>query len=165
MPRVDASRRVYTACLERLDAIDQGKRTLESALASVRPPSWAAFAVFISILLFGIASLALMAYEYAAAALGLVSAAALFWYRDRVRRTKVLGRQLVESTTKLDLCKKELRTTESEARDIENEIRKLTGKTDIAQSDINQRLAFVEELSRLIEEARSLDEASARGRN
>src|SRR4029079_18437368 len=140
----------------------QGKRTLESALVSVRPPSWAAFTVFIGILLFGSASLALMAHEYAGSTLCLIAASAMLWYKDRVRRTKVLGSQLVESNIKLDLCRKELRTTESEARDIENEIRKLIGKTDIAQSDINQRLAFVEELSRLMDEARSLDEASAR---
>jgi uncharacterized protein YhaN len=163
MPRVDAARRVYTACLERLDALEQGKRTLESALASVRPPSWLAFAAFIGILLFGSASLGLMGHEYAGSALCLISAAAVLWYRDRVRRTKVLGSQLVESNTKLDLCKKELRMTESEARDIENEIRKLTGKTDVTQEEFNQRLAFVEELSRLVEELRSLDEASARG--
>src|SRR5262249_6315196 len=35
MPRMDAAGRVYAACLERLEAIEQGRRTLASALANV----------------------------------------------------------------------------------------------------------------------------------
>jgi uncharacterized protein YhaN len=162
MPRVDASGRVYSACLERLDAVAQRRRTLESAIASVRPPSWPAFTAFIAILLFGTASLAMMGYEYVGFAICLMSAAALIWYRDRVRRTTALKTQFAECNAKLDACKKELRTTESEARELENEIRRLTGKTEVAQSDIDERVAALEELASMNDEARSLDEASAR---
>ena len=52
--------------------------------------------------------------------------------------------------------------TESEARQLENEIRRLTGKTEVAQSDIDERVAALEELAGMNDEARSLDEASAR---
>jgi uncharacterized protein YhaN len=162
IPRMDASRRVYAACLERFDAVGQGKQTIESALAGVCPPSWPAFAAFVGIMWFGIASLFFMDHEYAAAVLGAVCTAAMFWYRNRVRRTKVLTDQLTECNARLDACKNELRKTELEAREIENEIRKLTGKTEVTQLDINQRVAALEQLSKLNTEARSLDEASAR---
>jgi uncharacterized protein YhaN len=162
MPRMEASRRVYTACTERLDAVLQGRQTLESALVGVRAPSWPAFVAFICILLFGSGSLAFMGQNYAAYGLGFVAAAALFWYRNRVRRTNALSSQLAECITKLDVCKRELRKTESEAREIESEVRKLTGKTDVTQAEIDQRLASLEELSKINDEARSLDEDAAR---
>jgi uncharacterized protein YhaN len=162
MPKMDASTRVYSASLERLDAVTQRRRTIEAAIAGVRPPSWPAFTAFIAILLFGTASLGMMGYEYVGFAVCLLSAAALIWYRDRIRRTNALRTQLTECNAKLDACKKELRTTESEAREFENEIRRLTGKTEVSQSDIDERVAALEELASMNDEARSLDEASAR---
>ena len=162
LPRIEASGRAYTACLERHDAIMHGKNTLESAIAGVHPPSGPAFAVFIGILWFGIAGLTLAGHEYSGALLGSVSVAAMFWYRDRVRRTETLGRQLMESNARLDLCNSELRKTEWEARELEYDIRKLTGKGEVSRADIDERLAELERLLKVNDEARSLDEAAAR---
>ena len=48
---------------------------------------------------------------------------------------------------------------------IENEIRKLTGKTEVTQADIDQRLADLEQLSKLNDEAAKPRRSFGTGRN
>src|SRR3989442_1735569 len=76
MPRVDAVRRVYTAGLERRDAIAQEKRTLAGSLKNALAPSSLAFGLFILLIWIGVLGLALAQYDYAGAVLSLVSVAA-----------------------------------------------------------------------------------------
>jgi uncharacterized protein YhaN len=79
-----------------------------------------------------------------------------------VRRVAALARQLVESNARLDLCNSELRKTEWEARELESEIRRLTGKGEVSQADIDTRVAELDRLVKVNDEARSLDEAAGR---
>jgi uncharacterized protein YhaN len=162
MPRMEASRRVYTSCLDRHDAITQGKRTIDSALTDLRPPSWPALAIFILILWGGVAGFAYSGHEYVGSMLGTFSIATMIWYRSRLRRTHAVEKQLLECNARLDLCNSELRKTEWEARELESEIRKLTGKKDLTQSDIDERVAALERLAKVADEVRSLDEGIAR---
>lgn len=162
LPRVDAVRRVYTACVERRDAIAQEKRTVDTALTSVVPPSRPAFILFIMIIWGGLAGLALTKHEYASALVGTVSIAALFWYRNRCRRFGALQKQSRECSARLDACLSELQKTEEEAREVESEIQKLTGKSEIGESDIHEREAELESASKTGEEVRRLEEDAAR---
>lgn len=162
VPRIDASRRVYTAGVERRDAVAQEKRTLVSALVSVIPPSWPAFSLFTALLWFGMAGFAFAEHEYLGAILGAISVVTMLWYRQRAARAVALEQQVIECSIRLDACLSELRKTEDEARQIEAEIRRLTGKTEVTQSDIDQRVVELERLGKMSDELRSLDEAAAR---
>jgi uncharacterized protein YhaN len=162
VPRVDAARRVYTAGLERRDAVAKERRALEAGLVNIVPPSSLAFCVFIALIWAGAGGLAFAGNAYAAAGLGASSVLAVIWYRGRLKRAAVQEQQILECSTRLDACASELRKTESEARQIEGEIRRLTGKDEITQPDIDERVAELERLLRINDEARALDEASAR---
>jgi len=162
VPRVDAARRVYVAGLERRGAVAQEKRVLEAGLGNTVPPSTSAFALFVLLIWIGVAGLVFAHHEYPAAALGTASVAAMLWYRSRLKRTAAQQKQIVECAARLDACSRELRKTESEARDIEAEIRKLTGKEEITAEDIEQRAGELERLMRVNEDARAFDEATAR---
>jgi len=161
-PRVDATRRVYAAGLERRDAVAQEKRTLLTGLEHAVPPSWPAFGIFITLLWIGVAGLLLTQHEYLAASIGTVSVVAMFWYRSRQARTKALNKQIVECSARLEACQHELRRTENEGRDIEGEIRRFTGKNEISQEEIEERVAELNRLLKIGEEIRSLDEAAVR---
>lgn len=162
-PRVDAARRVYIAGLERRDAVAQEKRALEAALVNVVPPSSLAFSIFIILIWVGVLGLAIADRTYPAAGLGVVSVLAMIWYRSRLKRSASQGRQIADCSARLDACEKELRKTEAEARDIESDIRKLTGKNEIMQVDIDERVAELDRLLKLSAQARTIDEAAARG--
>ena len=163
LPQIDATRRVYTAGIARRDAIGQERNTLLRALAVTTPPSRLAFFLFIGLFWFGLAGLAFAGHEQVAALLATVSIAAVFWYRKRKQRTAALEKQIAACSARLKACETELRTTESEARQIESESRMLTGRAEVTQDDIDQRAAELTRLSKLSDEARSLDDALARG--
>jgi uncharacterized protein YhaN len=162
VPRVDAVRRIYGAGVERRDAIAQEKRTLDASLIGTLPPSWVAFVLFIGLFWFAVIGLAFVGYEYLGSLVGVVPLAAMLWYRNRLRRAETLKQQVTECATRLDACESELRNTAREGREIETEIRKLTGQDEVTQADIDERAAELERISRLSEEARSLDDGSAR---
>jgi uncharacterized protein YhaN len=162
-PRVDAARRIYEAGLERRDAVTQEKRTLESGLGNIVPPSGLAFGFFIALIWVGVAGLVLAQHEYVGAGIGTVSVVAMLWYRSRVNRTAGLKHKIAECSARVQACDKELRKTENEARDIEAEIRKLTGKNEILQEDIDKRVAELERLLKMNDELRLIDEAAVRG--
>jgi uncharacterized protein YhaN len=162
-PRIDAVRRVYSAGGERRDAVAQERRTLLAALAGIVPPSRPAFLVFIILLWFGVIGLAFAGHEFLGALLGLVSIAATFWYRDRVSQAAAIEEKVTECSARLNACESELRKMEKEAREIESEIRKVTGRSEVTQADIDERAAELDRLSKINDEMRSLDEASARG--
>ena len=161
-PRVDAARRVYTAGVERRDAVAKEKRAVAESLNNILPPSAPAFGIFIGLIWIGVLGLALAQHNFIGGILGAVSVVAMFWYRERLSRASVLKAQVAECTVRLDACEIELRRTENEAREIESQIRKLTGRNEISQADIGERVAELERLSRVNDEARSLDEAALR---
>lgn len=162
VPRVDAARRVYEAGIERRDAVAQEKRALVANLVSIMPPSWPAFSLFITLIWFGVAGLALASHEYFGGIVGAISVGAMVWYRQRAARAGALEQQVIECSVRLDACMSELRKTENEAWQIESEIRKLTGKPEVSQADIDERVAELDRLSKLSGELRSLDETSER---
>jgi uncharacterized protein YhaN len=162
-PRVDAARRVYAAGLERRDAVAQEKKALEAGLRNLIPPSSLAFYVFIGLIWIGVAGLVVAEHDYTGAALGTASVAAMLWYRSRLKRASAVEKQMNACSGRLTACESDLRKTETEAREIEAEILKLIGKNEIAQADIDERVAELDRLLKLIENLRSLEEAAARG--
>jgi uncharacterized protein YhaN len=162
VPRVDAARRVYTAGLERRDAVSQEKRTLSEGLVRTVPPSSFALTIFIILIWIGVLGLSLTDHAYFGAAIGTMSVVVMIWYRGRVKRAASQQQQILECSQRLEACESELRNTEAEARQIESEIRRLTGKNEISDSDIDQRVAELDRLLKLNEEARNLDEVVAR---
>jgi uncharacterized protein YhaN len=161
MPRVDASRRVYTACVERRDAISHERATLDAALKTVRPPSQPAIVVFVLLIWASGAGFYGVSQPYIAASLFAVSLLPLLWYRSRLRSTANVLRQVSDCALRLDACTQELHKTEDEARQIEREIWRMTGKVEIAQSEIDQRGAELDELLQVGDSIHKVDEAIA----
>jgi uncharacterized protein YhaN len=161
-PRVDAARRVYTAGLERRDAVAQEKRVLSAGLVNVVPPSPLAFGLFVALIWIAVTGLVIAELEYVGAGVGTVSVLAMFWYRDRLKRASTQKKQVAECSSRLGSCESELRKTETEAREIEAEIRRLTGKDEIIEADINERIAELDRLLKINDDARALDEAIGR---
>ena len=161
-PRVDAARRVYNAGLERRDAVAQEKRALIESMNNVLLPSRSAFGVFVGLIWIGILGLALAQHHYVGAVLGALSVVVMIWYKERLERAAVLNAQVTECCARLEVCNIELRITENEAREIESQILKLTGRNEISQADIDERVAELDRLSKLGDQARSLDEIAAR---
>lgn len=161
-PRVDAARRVYAAGVERRDAVAQEKKALMAAFENMVPPSRPAFLVFVALMWIGVIGLATADYAYLGAILGMLSVAAMLWYRSRLRRAAAADEQLAECCGRLDACIRDLRKTEDEARRIEAEIRSLTGRTEIGQEDIDERVADLDRLLKVNDESRSLEEAASR---
>src|SRR5207302_8114893 len=56
-PRVDAARRVYTAGVERRDAVAKEKRAVAESLNNILPPSAPAFGIFIGLIWIGVLGL------------------------------------------------------------------------------------------------------------
>ena len=83
LPRVDATRRVYAASIERLHATTQENAAHESAMAGVRPPSQISVFMFIGLIWCGAVGIALAGHLYSALALIAVSLTPLWWYRRR----------------------------------------------------------------------------------
>jgi uncharacterized protein YhaN len=162
VPRVEAAKRVYTAGAARRDAIAKEKRALIESLKNVLPPSTPAFGIFLALLWIGVLGLVLAQHNDFGALLGTISVLAMIWYKGRMERATTLEAQVVECSGRLDSCNGELRTTENEAREIESSIRMLTGKNEISQIDIDERVAELDRLLKLNDEARALDEAVLR---
>jgi hypothetical protein len=163
VPRMDATSRVYTAGLERRDAIAQEKRTLTAALANTSPPTLFSFSLFVVVLWTAVIGLAWFGHEYIGAILGLISVAPILWYRRRLNRAIDLDRQIFNCSARFDACLAEVRKTEDEAREIEAQIRRLTGQNEVTQVDIDWRVAELERLEKAFDELRSLEEADERG--
>jgi uncharacterized protein YhaN len=161
-PRVDAARRIYIAGLERRDAVAQEKRALSSGLGNVVPPSALAFGLFVFLIWIAVTGLVIAEHEYIGAGVGTVSVVAMIWYRDRLKRTAAQKKQVAECSGRLESCETELRKTENEAREIEAEIWRLIGKDEITQPDIDERVADLDRLLKINEDARTLDETIAR---
>src|SRR6185369_913416 len=162
VPRVDAVRRVYTAGLDRRDAIAQEKRALDANLVNLVPPSPLAFGLFVTLMWVGVLGLTFAKHAYTGGAIGVVSVLAMVWYRSRTKRASAQQQHIAECAARLSSCENELRKTENEGRDIENEIRKLTGKNEITQPDIDERVADLDRLLKVNDDARTIDEYAAR---
>ncbi len=161
LPRVEASRRVYAACLERLDAIHHEKATLDSTLKGIRPPSLPAFVTFVLLIWASAGGFYTVGQFYIAASLITVSLVPLLWYRRRVRSTENVDRKLRDCTSRLAACNDEVKKTEDEARGIEREIWKMTGKLEIAPADIDGRIADLDEMRKVGEGIHKIDESIA----
>src|SRR6266566_1878800 len=157
--------------IERLDLLVKQhhslkeERTLAGLLKNALAPSSVAFGLFILLIWIGVLGLELAQYDYAGGVLGAVSVAAMIWYRARLKRAASLDAQVAECSERLDICNIELRKTENEAREIESEIRKLTGQNEVHQADIDARGVELDRFLKLDEQARALDEAVIRARN
>lgn len=162
VPRMDAARRVYAAGVERRDAIAQEKRTLIDALTAALPPTMFAFVLFVLLLWAGVIGLAWSGHEYIGAAIAAVSLAPILWYRQRLIKAAELEKQVLGCSVRLDACTAELRRTESEAGQIESEMRRLTGQDTVTQADIEARVADLERQIKYSDELRNLDEAAER---
>jgi uncharacterized protein YhaN len=160
--QIDASKRVYTACLERRDAVSQEKSALDANLKSKIPPSRPAFLIFIGLIWGGAAGLIWADQPYIAAAVLFVSLIALFWYRSRVKVSAVTQKKVSECAARLAACQKELKKTEVEARHIEDEIRRLTGQVEITPADIDLRIADLADMQKVGDEIREIDGAISR---
>ena len=79
-----------------------------------------------------------------------------------MKRAAAQQKQITECSERLEACESELRKTEGEARDIQSEIRRFIGKNEITQADIDQRVAELDRLLKLNDDARAMDEAAAR---
>jgi uncharacterized protein YhaN len=164
VPRMDAVRRVYESALERQRAITQEQAAIEAAKTNMRPPSQLAFLAFVALL--AAAAFGFIASElyYVASGIFTVTLLPLLWYRKRKR---VFGNMLQRFDTcseRLQACVTEVDAIENEARGIETDLRKLTGKTDITQENIDARAAELEEFVKAGEELRRLDDSIERAR-
>jgi uncharacterized protein YhaN len=162
IPRIDATRRVYAASIDRRDAVEQEKRVLTAGLVQIAPPSSVAFGLFIVLIWISVIGLAVAGHEYFGGGAGAVSVAAMFWYRRRLKRVRAREKQIADCSGRLNICETELRETEKEAREIAGEIRNLIGKNEVVQADIDQRVTALERLLKVNEEARRIDEEAAR---
>lgn len=160
-PRVDAVRRIYSACTQRCDAIVQEKETLQAALDAARPPSKVAFIVFLALIWAGATGAFLAGHAYVSIAVFVVSLQPLFWYGRRRRMAQTLEIKTAECGERSESCSAERKKTEDEARQIESEIHKLIGQVEITPQDIDTRVSELERLAKYGDEIRELDEASA----
>ena len=162
VPRVDAMRRIYSASVEKLHATKQESAAHESAVAGVRPPSQFSVFMFIGLIWCGAAGIALAGHFYAAIALIAVSLTPYLWYRRRQAGYDALRMKLADCVERLRICAEDVRKVENEGRGVEAEIRRLIGKSDIAPEDIARRVADLEELSKLAEELRRVEDSVVR---
>jgi uncharacterized protein YhaN len=164
VPRMDAVRRVYESALERRRAITQEQTAIEAAKANMRPPSQLAFLTFLALLAAGAFGFIASGLYYVAAGIFAVTLLPLLWYRKRKRVFEKMLRQFESCSERLQASVTEVKAVEEEARTIETDLRKLTGKTDITQEDIDARAAELGEFVKAGEELRRLDDLIERGR-
>ena len=161
VPRVDATRRIYSASIEKLHATTQENDAHESAVSGVRPPSQFSVYMFIGLILCGAVGIALSGNLYPAMALIAVSLTPYLWYRRRQAGYAALRTKLADCVERLRICREQIRNVEKEGRGIEAEIRKLIGKPEIAPEDIAMRVADLDRLSKLAEELRRVEDSVA----
>ena len=165
VPRMDAARRIYESSLEQRRAVSQECATVQAAKENTTPPSAEAFYTFLGLL--GGCGLGLIAagYPYIASGVFAVTLVPMLWYRKRLRVFAKVAKQFDACTERLKASTSELAAVEEEARGIETELRKLTGKTDISQKDIDARVAELEERSKIEVELRKIDDFVERSRS
>jgi len=159
VPRMDAARRVYQSSLDKQQAVSQERAAIEAGMDNMRPPSAAAFYLFLALLAAGGFGFIANGYPYIAAGIFAVTILPMLWYRSRLRSFGNISRQLEDCSERLRAATLEMGSVEEEARAIETDLRKLTGKTDIAQEDIDARAAELEERARVTEELRRIDDS------
>ncbi len=162
VPKMDASRRIYEASIDRLDATSQESEAHNTALSGLRPPSRFAVFGFIALIWAGTAGIALAGHLFAALALLAVSLSPLWWYRRRASAFTVQQMKASDCAERLNAWRNEVRRVADEAREIEAEVRRLTGKPEVMQEDIDLRVAEVERLSKIAEELRRVEDSVVR---
>jgi len=164
VPRIDSTQRVYESSLEQRQAIAQERVAVDTAMGSMKPPSMGAFLTFLALLALGAFGFIASGYPYVASAIFAVTILPLLWYRKRQRIFEGMEKQSGACTERMRACENDILSVETEARGIETEIWKLTGKTDITQEDIDTRIADLESRARIAEELRRLDDSIDRAR-
>ena len=162
LPRVDGTRRIYAASIDKLRATEQENAAHESGMAGARPPSQFSVFMFIGLIWCGAIGIALAGHLYSALILAAVSFTPLWWYRRRLAGHDAFRLRLADCEERVRQCKEEVRNVEKEARGIEAEIRKLTGRAEVTPKDIDLRVADLERLSKIIEELRRVEESVER---
>ena len=161
-PRVEAVRRVTESAAARRAAALQEKETFEATLHALEPPARSSFLMFLGLMWLGAAGLGWAGHEYIAAVTLAVSLSPVLWYRQRVRGFGAITLQFESCLSRLEAATTELRIVEKEGRAVEAEVRNLTGKTEVAQSDIDARVADLEHLEKISDDIRRMDEAAER---
>jgi uncharacterized protein YhaN len=164
VPRMEAARRVYESSVEQRRAVTQERTAVETAMHSTRPPSAVAFYSFLALLAAAAFVVIASGYPYVASGVFAVTLLPMLWYRKRLRVFAGLVKQSKSCEARTQACIAEVQRIEEEARSIETDIRKLTGKTDISQEDIDARAVEIETRSKVAEDLRRIDEAIERGR-
>jgi uncharacterized protein YhaN len=159
IPRMDASRRIYEASVDRLDATNQESEAHHAALSGLRPPSRFAVFGFIALMWCGAAGIALAGHLYSGLALLAVSLTPLWWYRRRSFVFSTRQLKAADCAQRLEAWRSEVRRVAEEAREIEAEARRLTGKSEVTQQDIDFRVAEIERLSKVAEEMRRVEDS------
>ncbi|HET9216466.1 MAG TPA: AAA family ATPase [Terriglobia bacterium] len=164
VPRMETARRVYESSIEQRRAVSQERTAVETAMQSTRPPSAVAFYSFLALLAIAAFVVIASGYPYVASGVFAVMLLPMLWYRKRLRVFEGLVKQSKSCNERMQGCITEVQRIEVEARSIETDLRKLTGKTDISQEDIDERAVEIEARSKVAEDLRRLDESIERGR-
>jgi uncharacterized protein YhaN len=159
LPRVDATRRIYAASIERLHATEQESAAHKSTMARAFPPSKLSVYVFIGLIWYGAVGTALAGHLYSGIALVAVSLTPLWWYRRRRFAYAALGLKLTDCNDRVRTYSEDVHKVEDEARGIETEIRNLIGKAEVLPEDIDVRVADLARLSKLEEELRRVEDS------
>jgi uncharacterized protein YhaN len=163
-PRLDAARHLMRLAGDRHAAAARNQEELNSAWLRLRPPSQAAFLIFIAIMWAGAAGFAALGLPQVAGAAIFVSLAPLFWYRRRTADFTQAEFRVKDATNTLETAAAELSTAQNETRDIEAEVRKLIGKSEISAEDVESRAQELERLAAISEEGRRIDAAIDRSK-
>src|SRR5262249_52334512 len=123
------------------------------------PPARFAVFAFIALLWCGAGGIALAGHLYSSLALIAVSLTPLWWYRRRSATYLVQQMKAADCAERLNSWRGEVRRVAEEAREIESEVRRLTGKPEVMQEDIDFHVAEVERLSKIADELRRVEDS------
>jgi uncharacterized protein YhaN len=156
-PRLDAAHHLARLAEERHSAAIANQQALSAGLEKLRPPSRAAFLIFIGILWAGAAGFFALGRPQIAAAALAVSLAPLIWYRRRALDFSQAQFRAGEAARALESFAGELAGARTETSEIESDIRKLIGKPEITAEDLESRAQELERLNALSEESRRME--------
>ncbi|HEX4998159.1 MAG TPA: AAA family ATPase [Terriglobia bacterium] len=159
-PKLDATRRLERLVEDRRAAAARNQESLAATCKRLRPPSMAAFLTFIGILWAGAAGFVALGRPPILAGIAIgVSLIPLIWYRKRAADFVQSESRARDARETLESASRERESARVETQQIEGEIRKLIGKSEIVAEDIDLRSQELERLAAIAEEGRRLDAA------
>jgi uncharacterized protein YhaN len=156
-PKLDATRHLERLTEERHAAAVRNQETLAAARERLLPPSRASFLTFIAIMWAGAAGFAALGQPQIAGAAIAVSLLPLLWYRRRTADFAQAGFRLQDAARALETAAAERSSAQTGTQEVETEIRKLIGKSEIDSDDIDSRAQELERLAVIAEESRRLE--------